>query len=72
MLHEQDIRTCIQAGFKKLNYFGNNEINRDVIKQAILGQIKMHSDRQIKEILQKMLRNLNQSQHTVYFDLNRF
>ena len=36
-LHDNDIKLCIETGFKKLNYFGDNEINRDVIKNCILG-----------------------------------
>ena len=48
----------MEAGFKKLDLFGDKEIERDLIKNAILGQMALHNDQDIKEPLIKMLRNI--------------
>ena len=57
----------MEAGFKKLDLFGDKEIERDLIKNAILGQMALHNDQDIKEPLIKMLRNTNES-HARIFD----
>ena len=63
---------CVESGFIKLDIFGHQTINRDLIKSAILALIRSHQNALMKQSLTAWLRDLNRDVALTEFDRKRF
>jgi len=66
------MNSCVKNGFHKLDIFGEETINRDLLKNALLAQMWSHQNPLIKKSLQTILRDLNMSSTFYVFDRERF
>ena len=66
------MNSCVESGFIKLDIFGEQTVDRDLIKNAILSLIRQHHCPLMKQSLTTSLRDLNMSSTLMEFDRKRF